>query len=152
MSLMQGKRGLIVGIANDHSIAWGIARKLAGAGAATALTYQSEALGKRVKPLAESIESELVLPLDVEDIASVDKAFAEIEKKWGGLDFLVHAVAFSDKSELKGRYDPLQFSAYAPDFLLLLRRTRATRGQINEAGRQHDYALLRRRRARDAKL
>lgn len=104
MGLMQGKRGLIVGIANDHSIAWGIAKKVAAEGARTALTYQSEALGKRVKPLAESIKSELCLPLDVEDIASVDKVFEDIGKKWGGLDFLVHAVAFSDKSELKGRY------------------------------------------------
>lgn len=104
MSLMKGKRGLIVGIANDHSIAWGIAKKVASEGARTALTFQSDALGKRVKPLAEIIKSELCLPLDVEDIGSVDKVFAEIEKAWGGLDFLVHAVAFSDKSELKGRY------------------------------------------------
>ncbi len=104
MSLMNGKRGLIVGIANDHSIAWGIAKKLAAEGARTALTYQGEALGKRVKPLAESIGSDLCLPCDVEDIASVDKVYADIAKKWGGLDFLVHAVAFSDKNELKGRY------------------------------------------------
>src|SRR5690606_7768127 len=104
MSVMRGKRGLIVGVANDHSIAWGIAKKLAQEGAALAFTYQGEALGKRVKPLATSVNADLCLPCDVEDIGSVDKVFAEIGSKWGGLDFLVHAVAFSDKSELKGRY------------------------------------------------
>jgi enoyl-[acyl-carrier protein] reductase I len=104
MKRMQGKRGLVIGIANDHSIAWGIAKKLAEEGAALALTYQGEALGKRVRPLAESVKADLCLPCDVEDLASVDKLFAVIREKWGGLDFLVHAVAFSDKSELKGRY------------------------------------------------
>jgi enoyl-[acyl-carrier protein] reductase I len=104
MSLMQGKRGLVVGIANDHSIAWGIAKKLAGEGAKLALTYQGEALGKRVKPLAASVNADLCLPCDVEDLASVDKVFAATKDTWGNLDFLVHAVAFSDKSELKGRY------------------------------------------------
>jgi enoyl-[acyl-carrier protein] reductase I len=104
MSLMQGKRGLVVGIANDHSIAWGIAKKLADEGAKLSLTYQGEALGKRVKPLAAAVKADLCLPCDVEDLASVDKVFAEIKSKWGGLDFLVHAVAFSDKNELKGRY------------------------------------------------
>ena len=104
MNLMQGKRGLVIGIANDHSIAWGIAKKLADAGASLALTYQGEALGKRVKPLAESVKADLCLPCDVEDIASVDRLFTEIKNKWGALDFLVHAVAFSGKSELKGRY------------------------------------------------
>lgn len=102
--LMQGKRGLIMGVANDHSIAWGIAKTLAAHGAELAFTYQGEALGKRVKPLAESLKSELVLPCDVEDIASVDATFAAIREKWGKLDFVVHAVAFSDKNELKGRY------------------------------------------------
>jgi len=102
--LMQGKRGLIMGVANDHSIAWGIARTLARHGAALAFTYQGEALGKRVKPLAQTIGSDLVLPCDVEDLASVDAVFAEIKKRWGTMDFLVHAIAFSDKSELKGRY------------------------------------------------
>lgn len=104
MNLMQGKRGLIVGIANDHSIAWGIARKLADEGAKLALTYQGEALGKRVKPLAASVKADLCVPCDVENLDSVDDVFAGIKDKWGGLDFLVHAVAFSDKSELKGRY------------------------------------------------
>jgi len=102
--LMQGKRGLIMGVANDHSIAWGIARTLSQHGATLAFTYQGEALGKRVKPLAESIGSSLVMPCDVEDIATVDAVFGEIEKQWGTLDFLVHAVAFSEKNELKGRY------------------------------------------------
>ena len=103
-ALMQGKRGLIMGVANDHSIAWGIAKTLTAHGATLAFTYQGEALGKRVKPLAESLGSKLVLPCDVEDIASVDAVFGAIEKQWGGLDFLVHAIGFSDKNELKGRY------------------------------------------------
>jgi enoyl-[acyl-carrier protein] reductase I len=102
--LMQGKRGLIMGVANDHSIAWGIAKALAAQGATLAFTYQGEALGKRVKPLAESLGSKLVLPCDVEDIPTVDALFSEIEKQWGTMDFLVHAIGFSDKNELKGRY------------------------------------------------
>ncbi len=101
---MQGKRGLVMGVANDHSIAWGIAKTLAAHGAKLAFTYQGEALGKRVKPLAQSVGCEIMLPCDVEDIASVDKVFAALDEKWGGLDFLVHAIAFSDKNELKGRY------------------------------------------------
>src|ERR1043166_438939 len=103
-ALMQGKRGLIMGGANDHSIAWGIAKTLAEHGATLAFTYQGEALGKRVKPLAESLGAKLILPCDVEAIASVDAAFDAIGKEWGALDFLVHAIAFSDKTELKGRY------------------------------------------------
>jgi enoyl-[acyl-carrier protein] reductase I len=102
--LMHGKRGLVMGVANDHSIAWGIAKTLAAHGATLAFTYQGEALGRRVKPLAQSLGSSLVLPCDVEDIASVDSVFAALAEQWGALDFLVHAVAFSDKSELKGRY------------------------------------------------
>jgi enoyl-[acyl-carrier protein] reductase I len=102
--LMQGKRGLIMGVANDHSIAWGIARTLAAHGATLAFTYQGEALGRRVKPLAAQMQASLVLPCDVEDIASVDKAISTIGEEWGSLDFLVHAIAFSDKNELKGRY------------------------------------------------
>ena len=104
IGLMQGKRGLIMGVANDHSIAWGIAKTVAAQGAELAFTYQGEALGKRVKPLAESVGSSLILPCDVEDVASVDSVFAAIERQWGALDFAVHAVAFSDKNELKGRY------------------------------------------------
>ena len=101
---MKGKRGLIMGVANDHSIAWGIAKALAAQGAELAFTYQGEALGKRVKPLAQSLGVDLVLPCDVEDIASVDAVFKSLRDKWGHLDFLVHAIAFSDKNELKGRY------------------------------------------------
>jgi enoyl-[acyl-carrier protein] reductase I len=102
--LMEGKRGLVMGVANDHSIAWGIAKTLAAHGATLAFTYQGEALGRRVMPLAQSVGAALVLPCDVEDIASVDATFATLADKWGSLDFLVHAVAFSDKNELKGRY------------------------------------------------
>jgi NAD(P)-dependent dehydrogenase (short-subunit alcohol dehydrogenase family) len=93
-----------MGVANDHSIAWGIARMLAAQGATLAFTYQGEALGRRVRPLAESVGASLVLPCDVEQLASVDVTFAAIAEKWGSLDFLVHAIAFSDKNELRGRY------------------------------------------------
>ena len=102
--LMTGKRGLIMGVANNHSIAWGIAQALAAEGAQLAFTYQGEALGKRVAPLAESLGSSVILPCDVEDIASVDAVFAELERVWETLDFVVHAIGFSDKNELKGRY------------------------------------------------
>jgi enoyl-[acyl-carrier protein] reductase I len=101
---MSGKRGLVMGVANDHSIAWGIARMLARQGATLAFTYQGDALGRRVKPLADSVGSTLVLPCDVEQIETVDGVFSTLGEKWGSLDFLVHAVAFSDKNELKGRY------------------------------------------------
>jgi enoyl-[acyl-carrier protein] reductase I len=101
---MQGKRGLIMGVANKNSIAWGIAETLARHGAELAFTYQGEALGKRVGPLAESLGSSLVLPCDVEDVDSVDAVFAALKRNWGRLDFLVHAIGFSDKNELKGRY------------------------------------------------
>ncbi|MDU0959111.1 MAG: SDR family oxidoreductase, partial [Bradyrhizobium sp.] len=102
--LMAGKRGLVMGIANDHSIAWGIAKTLAAHGAEMAFTYQGDALGKRVRPLAAELGVKHVLSCDVEDIASVDGVFAALREAWGGLDFIVHAVAFSDKNELKGRY------------------------------------------------
>jgi enoyl-[acyl-carrier protein] reductase I len=102
--LMQGKRGLIMGVANDHSIAWGIAKKLAGEGAELAFTYQGEAFGKRVRPLADSLGSNLLVECDVEDEASVDAVFATLGKAWGELDFVVHAIGFSDKNELKGLY------------------------------------------------
>ena len=102
--LMHGKRGLIMGVANDHSIAWGIARTLAAHEAKLAFTYQGDALGKRVKPLAASVNADLVLPCDVENIESVDAVFAELGRAWGKLDFLVHAIAFSDKNQLAGRY------------------------------------------------
>ncbi len=102
--LMQGKRGLVMGVANNHSIAWGIAKALSAQGAELAFTYQGEALGKRVKPLAESLGSKLTLPCDVEDIGSVDAVFSSLEREWGSLDFVVHAIGFSDKNELKGSY------------------------------------------------
>jgi enoyl-[acyl-carrier protein] reductase I len=102
--LMRGKRGLVMGVANDHSIAWGIAKALADQGAEIAFTYQGDSLLKRVAPLAASVGSDLVLSCDVEDIASVDAVFEALKQKWGSIDFLVHAVAFSDKNELKGRY------------------------------------------------
>lgn len=102
--LMKGKRGIIMGVANDKSIAWGITQYLAAQGAEIAFTYQGEALEKRVRPLAESVGSSFLLPCDVTDESSIDAAFSEIEKEWGELDFVVHAIAFSDKEELKGRY------------------------------------------------
>jgi enoyl-[acyl-carrier protein] reductase I len=102
--LMAGKRGLIMGVANDRSIAWGIARVLAGQGAKLAFTYQGEAFGRRAIPLAKSVSSEIIVGCDVVDLESVDKVFAEVERVWGGLDFVVHALAFSDRRELQGRY------------------------------------------------
>ena len=103
-ALLSGKRGLIMGVANDHSIAWGIAQAAHAQGAELAFTYQGEALGKRVRPLAESLGAKIIVPCDVEDLASVERVFTEIKRAWGGLDFVVHAIAFSDKNELKGRY------------------------------------------------
>ena len=103
-NLMAGKRGLIMGVANNRSIAWGIAKAVASQGAEVALTYQGEALKKRVIPLAEELGSNVVLPCDVTDAASMDAVFAELKAKWGRLDFLVHAIAFADKAELDGRY------------------------------------------------
>ncbi len=102
--LMHGKRGLIMGVANDHSIAWGIAKAIASQGAEIAFTYQGEALGKRVRPLAESLGSQLVLPCDVELLASLDQTFDRLKTAWDAIDFVVHAIGFSDKNELKGRY------------------------------------------------
>jgi len=102
--LMEGKRGLIMGVANDHSIAWGIAQMLASQGAEIAFTYQGEAQKKRLGPLAQSIGSAIVLPADVEKDEELDAVFAHLGKTWGAIDFLVHAIAFSDREELKGRY------------------------------------------------
>ncbi|KGJ08271.1 enoyl-ACP reductase FabI [Paracoccus sphaerophysae] len=102
--LMAGRRGLIMGLANDKSIAWGIARALAEQGAELAFSYQGEALKKRVEPLAAQLGSDIVLPCDVADMASVDALFADLQGRWGRLDFLVHAISFSDKEELRGRY------------------------------------------------
>ena len=103
-TLMKGKKGLIMGVANDKSLAWGITQYLHAQGAELAFTYQGEALEKRVKPLAAEVGSKIVLPCDVTDMASVDATFDELKKQWGTLDFLVHAIAFSDKNELKGKY------------------------------------------------
>ncbi len=102
--LMAGKRGLIMGVANERSIAWGIARILAGQGAKLAFTYQGDAFGRRAVPLAESVGSDIIVDCDVSDLGSVDNVFSQIEKNWGGLDFVVHALAFSDRRELQGRF------------------------------------------------
>ena len=102
--LMKGKRGLIMGLANDKSIAWGIAKSCADAGAELAFSYQGDALKKRVDPLAASVGSDIVLPCDVGDEDSIDALFTALEARWGKLDFIVHAIGFSDKSELRGRY------------------------------------------------
>jgi enoyl-[acyl-carrier protein] reductase I len=102
--LMAGKKGLIMGVANNRSIAWSIAKAISEQGAELAFTYQGDALLKRITPLAESIGSDFIMPCDVTDDGSIDKAFHEIEKKWGKLDFVLHGIAFSDKDELTGKY------------------------------------------------
>lgn len=104
LSNMHGKKGLIMGVANDRSIAWGIAQACAACGADLAFTYQGEALEKRVRPLAEKLSSKIVLPCDVTDEASVENLFASLKKEWNTIDFIVHAIAFSDKNELDGLY------------------------------------------------
>ena len=103
-TLMQGKRGVIMGVANNRSLAWGIAEACAAQGAELAFSYQGEALEKRVRPLAASVGSELLVPCDVTDDASVDAAFRTIGERWDQIDFLVHAIAFADKAYLRGRY------------------------------------------------
>jgi enoyl-[acyl-carrier protein] reductase I len=110
---MQGKRGLIMGVANDRSIAWGIAKVAHDHGAELAFTYQGDALKKRVTPLAEGIGSNLILPCDVTDLASMDAVFAALEKAWGRIDFIVHAIAFSKKEELKDRYVDTTYDNFA---------------------------------------
>jgi len=102
--IMEGKRGLIMGLANDKSLAWGIAKKLHEAGAQMAFSYQGEQLRKRVGPLAEQVGSDFLIPCDVSNMADMDSCFAAIEERWGGLDFLVHAIGFSDKNELRGKF------------------------------------------------
>ena len=129
-TLMAGKRGLIMGLANDKSIAWGIARACAEAGAELAFSYQGDALKKRVAPLAEQLGSNVVLPCDVSDMDSVDALFAELEKTWGKIDFLVHAIGFSDKTELRGRY----VDTTRTNFLVL---------EMGMRGRQHIAYLCR---------
>lgn len=103
-TLLKGKRGLIMGVANNKSLAWGISQFAAAQGAELAFTYQGDALGKRVRPLAESLGSNIVLPCDVTDMESIDSVFGTLEKEWGGLDFVVHAIGYSDKNELRGKY------------------------------------------------
>ena len=103
-TLMQGKRGVVMGVANERSLAWGIAAACAAQGAEIAFTYQGDALGKRVRPLAESVGATLVLPCDVVDEQSIDTVFREVGQAWGGIDFLVHAIGFADKQYLRGRY------------------------------------------------
>jgi enoyl-[acyl-carrier protein] reductase I len=110
--LMAGKKGLIMGVANDRSLAWGIAKAVHEQGADLAFTYQGEALEKRVRPLAESVGSDLVLSCDVAEQGSIDAVFDTLEQKWGRLDFLLHAIAFSDKEELKGRYVDTSFDNF----------------------------------------
>lgn len=104
MGLMKGRRGLVMGVANDHSIAWGIAKALHEAGAEIAFTYQGDPFARRVKPLAESIGSDILLECDVAEPGAVDKTFAALAEHWPEIDFVVHAIAYSDKEELKGRY------------------------------------------------
>jgi enoyl-[acyl-carrier protein] reductase I len=111
--LMKGKRGLIMGVANDRSIAWGIAKAVHDQGAELAFTYQGDALKKRVGPLAESIGSKFVLPCDVSDFPSIDAVFGELERHWGSLDFVVHAIGYSNKEELRGRYVDTSYDNFA---------------------------------------
>ncbi len=117
-NLMAGKRGLIMGVANDHSIAWGIAKQLAAEGAELAFTYQGEHFGRRVKPLAASLGSSMLFHCDVEDTASMQAVFDALRQAWGGIDFAVHAIAFSDKAELKGRYAETSRENFARTMLI----------------------------------
>lgn len=131
-ALMHGKRGLIMGLANDRSLAWGIARRLREAGAELAFSYQGEALEKRVRPLAEQLGSDLLIDCDVSDMAALDTAFAALAERWPTIDFVVHAIGFSDKNELRGKYVDtsldnflmtMNISAYS--FVAVARRARA---------------------------
>jgi len=114
--LMQGKRGLIMGLANNKSLAWGIAQKLADEGAELAISYQGEVMAKRVVPLAEQLGCDFLIDCDVADMDNLDAAFAEIEKKWGKLDFVVHAIGFTNKEALRGKY----FDVTLDDFLMTM--------------------------------
>ncbi len=116
--ILHGRRGLIMGVANDHSIAWGIAQELHKHGAELAFTYQGDAFGKRLAPLAETVGSKMLLPCDVEDIASVDAVFDALKKDWGTIDFLVHSIAFADKNELKGKYADTSRENFAKAMLI----------------------------------
>ncbi|MEC3950549.1 enoyl-ACP reductase FabI [Sphingobium sp. HWE2-09] len=130
--LMAGKRGLIMGLANDKSLAWGIAQQLHAQGAELAFSYQGDALAKRVRPLAEQVGSDFLIDCDVTDMDKLDAAFAEIEARWGTLDFVVHAIGFSDKNELRGQYVDtslenflLTMNVSAYSFVAVTRRARA---------------------------
>ncbi|NML09821.1 enoyl-ACP reductase FabI [Sphingobium sp. AR-3-1] len=130
--LMAGKRGLIMGLANDKSLAWGIAQQLHAHGAELAFSYQGDALAKRVRPLAEQVGSDFLIDCDVTDMDKLDAAFAEIEARWGGLDFVVHAIGFSDKNELRGLYVDtslenflLTMNVSAYSFVAVTKRARA---------------------------
>ncbi|MCF6180193.1 MAG: SDR family oxidoreductase, partial [Geopsychrobacter sp.] len=138
MGLMAGKRGIIFGVANKKSIAWGIAQQLKEAGAEIAFTYLNEALEKRVRPLAESLGSEVILPCDVQDEAQLEAVFAELEKRWGKIDFVVHAIAFANREDLKNPFSQtsregfqlaLDVSAYS-----LVSMSRAAMPIMNEGG------------------
>ena len=130
--LMAGKRGLIMGLANDKSLAWGIAKQLHAQGAELAFSYQGDALAKRVRPLAEQVGSDFLIDCDVTDMEKLDAAFAQIEQRWGGLDFVVHAIGFSDKNELRGLYVDtsldnflLTMNVSAYSFVAVTKRARA---------------------------
>lgn len=137
-NLMKGRRGLIMGVANDHSIAWGIADKLASQGAELAFTYQGEAFGRRVKPLAEKAGASIVVPCDVEDLSSVENCFDQLQSEWGGLDFVVHAIGFSDKNELKGLYADTSRENFQRTMLIscfsFTEVARIAAGMMNEGG------------------
>ncbi len=145
---MDGKRGLIMGLANDRSLAWGIAQKLSEHGAELAFAYQGEALKKRVGPLAEQLGSDLLIDCDVSDMAALDAAFATLKERWDSLDFVVHAIGFSDKNELRGGYVDTSLD----NFLMTMNisvysfAAVAARAQDDEAGRiARHFDLLRRR-------
>ena len=154
-NLMRGKRGLIMGVANDRSLAWGIASACAAQGAELAFTFQGEALERRVRPLAEQVGSDLVFPCDVTDDASIDQAFAALARHWDGLDFLVHAIGFADK-----QYPARPLSGHAAGglpagagyLLLLVHRGLPARGADDEAGRQPADTVLSRGRTLGAAL
>ncbi len=154
--LMAGKRGVVFGVANNRSIAWGITKAVTDQGAEVALTYQGDAIKKRVEPLAQEVGSKLVLPCDVTDEATVEaRVQGALATAWGSIDFLVHAVAFSDKEELDGRYvDTTQGELHpdAADLLLLLHRARQARRDADAEWRLAAHPHLLRRREGDAAL
>ena len=144
-ALMAGKKGLIMGIANDRSLAFGIAKAVAAQGAELAITYQGDALAKRVMPLAERLEAPITAPADVTDTESMDRLFDHLSETWGSLDFVVHAIAFSDKDELKGKYvdtSAENFQRTMMIFLLFFHRPLPARGPVDDRWRQSSDADL----------